>query len=66
MGNRLFTEVTDLTGLPKNLISDELVDILGHVGSNPQSMTIEDLREAMIKYLTAVMGPEDAEAPVSE
>lgn len=66
MGNRLFTEVTDLTGLPKNLISEELVEILGQVGSNPQAVTIEDLREAMIKYLTAVMGAEDADAPVAE
>lgn len=57
MGNELFTEVTDLTGLPKNLISSELVSILGNVGTSPQEMTLEDLRKAMATYLTEVIGP---------
>ncbi len=56
MGNRLFKEVTALTKLPKNLISEELVTILKNVGTSPQSMTLEDLRKAMAAYLTDVMG----------
>jgi hypothetical protein len=58
MGNRLFREVTDLTGLPKKLISEELVTILGRVGSTPQQVTLEDLRTAMAMYLTEVIGPD--------
>lgn len=58
MGNRLFSEVTDLTGLPKNLISDELVEILGEVGSTPHAVNMEDLRQAMAMYLMEVIGPE--------
>lgn len=57
MGNELFTEVTDLTGLPKSLISEELVSILGRVGATPHAVTLEDLRRAMATYLTEVIGP---------
>lgn len=62
MGNRLFKEVTDLTGLPKNLISKELVDILGRVGTTPHAVTLEDLRTAMAMYLTEVIGPDVVES----
>ena len=57
MGNELFKEVTDLTGLPKSLISEELVSILGRVGTSPHAVTLEDLRKAMATYLTEVIGP---------
>ncbi|MBI3557902.1 MAG: hypothetical protein HY074_16695 [Deltaproteobacteria bacterium] len=57
MGNELFKEVTDLTGLPKSLISEELVSILGRVGASPHAVTLEDLRKAMATYLTEVIGP---------
>ena len=57
MGNELFTEVADLTGLPKNLISEELVSILEQVGTTPHAVTLEDLRKAMATYLTEVVGP---------
>ena len=57
MGNRLFDEVTDLTGLPKNLISEELVSILEGAGTDPHAVTLEDLRKAMAMYLTEVMRP---------
>ena len=57
MGNELFKEVADLTGLPKSLISEELVSILGSVGTTPHAVTLEDLRKAMATYLTEVIGP---------
>lgn len=57
MGNRLFQEVADLTGLPKHLISEELVEILARVGATPHAVTLEDLREAMATYLMEVIGP---------
>lgn len=58
MGNRLFTEVTSLTGLPTNLISDELVGILGEVGTTSDAVNMKDLRQAMAMYLMEVIGPE--------
>jgi hypothetical protein len=60
MGNQLFTEVADLTGLPKQLISEELVSILGKVGTDPHAVTLEDLRMAMAAYLMEVIGTEEA------
>lgn len=65
MGNELFKEVTDLTGLPKSLISQELVDILGRVGTTPHAVTLEDLRKAMATYLTEVIGPNLMEEAVA-
>jgi hypothetical protein len=59
MGNELFKEVTDLTGLPKSLISEELVQILGQVGTTPHAVTLEDLRKAMATYLMEVIGSLD-------
>lgn len=68
MGNELFNEVTDLTGLPKNLISDELVSILGRVGTDSENVTLEELREAMASYLMEVIStiesPVDSEVSI--
>ncbi len=66
MGNRLFKEVTDLTGLPENLISKELVSILEQVGATPQAVTLEDLRKAMAAYLKEVIGPNLSESEIAE
>ena len=63
MGNELFKEVTDLTGLPKSLISEELVSILGQVGSNPHAVTLEDLRKAMATYLMEVIESLETDTP---
>jgi hypothetical protein len=58
IGNPLFQEIMVLTGLPKNHISEELVAILEEVGASPESVTLEDLRNAMAAYLMQVIGPE--------
>lgn len=54
MGNKLFAEVTELTGLPEDLISEELKGLLERKGVRPEQMTIESLREALADYLTQV------------
>lgn len=54
MGNKLFTEVTELTGLPEELISEELKSLLERKGVEPEQLTLESLREALADYLTQV------------
>jgi hypothetical protein len=55
MGNKLFSEVTELTGLPEELISEELKSLLERKGVAPEQMTMESLREALADYLTQVI-----------
>ena len=57
-GNALLEEVADLTGLPKGEISEELVQLLNKVGTDPNQLTIEQLRTAMIAYLSEIIGQE--------
>jgi hypothetical protein len=52
MGNKLFSEVTELTGLPEELIGEELKGLLENKGVAPDQMTMESLREALADYLT--------------
>lgn len=51
MGNKLFSEVTELTGLPEELIGEELKGLLENKGVAPEQMTMESLREALADYL---------------
>ncbi len=55
MGNKLFSEVTELTGLPEDLISEELKSLLERKGVAPEQVTMESLREALADYLTQVV-----------
>lgn len=55
MGNKLFSEVTELTGLPEDLISEELKILLERKGVAPDQVTMESLREALADYLTQVI-----------
>jgi hypothetical protein len=52
MGNKLFSEVTELTGLPEELIGEELKTLLERKGVEPEQLTLESLREALADYLT--------------
>jgi hypothetical protein len=54
MGNKLFEEVTDLTGLPEELIGDELKALLDKKGIAKEEMTIDCLREMLAEYLVEV------------
>jgi hypothetical protein len=67
VGNRLFKQVTELTGLPEELISEELRGLLERKGIEPDQVTIESLREALADYLAQValdaVEPNGAEKP---
>lgn len=54
MGNKLFADVTELTGLPSELIAPELASLLENKGVVPEDVTMESLRLAMLDYLQQV------------
>ena len=54
MGNKLFSRVTALTGLPQELIGQELTSLLERKGISPQEVTMQSLREALEEYLAEV------------
>ncbi len=55
MGNELFAQVTELTGLPAELIGPELKELLERKGIAPDQVTMESLREALADYLSTVV-----------
>jgi len=61
MGNKLFAEVTELTGLPEELIGEELKSLLERKGVAPDSLTMQSLREALADYLTQLSEEINAE-----
>jgi len=62
MGNKLFTQVTGMTGLPEELIGEELKSLLERKGVEPEQMTLESLREALADYLNQ-LAEEFADSP---
>ncbi len=54
MGNSLFTKVTSLTGLPEDLIGNELRELLDKKGTVPEECTMDSLRTALQDYLKEV------------
>lgn len=66
MGNKLFSEVTELTGLPEELISEELKTLLESKGVAPEEVTMESLREALADYLKQVILETDEEPAALE
>ena len=60
-GQDLLQTVVNLTGLPENLISKELDEILemsdASASKGKEALTLEDLRAAMLAYLESI-GPE--------
>ena len=64
MGNKLFSEVTQLTGLPEDLIQDELTKLLADKGVSPQQMTMESLRQAMAAYLEQIQKEMESSAEI--
>ena len=66
MGNKLFSEVTELTGLPEELIGEELKGLLENKGVAPEQMTMESLREALADYLNELAVQIEAEGEGEE
>ncbi len=63
LGNKLFDEVAELTGLPKHLIQEELALLLKKKGISPVEMTMESLREVLSEYLLTVVAQLESEGP---
>lgn len=55
MDDGLFEQITEATGLPKELVSRELSEILDRAGLGQNELTLETLREAMTAYLQDVI-----------
>jgi hypothetical protein len=55
MANELFKKVTDATGLPSELVSNELSQVLSGKGISKDDMTLDDLRLVMADYLREVI-----------
>ena len=53
-GEELFSTVVKLTGLPEEQMTEELSQILENKGCSSHSMTIEDLRTAVLAYLESL------------
>ncbi|MGZ3773738.1 MAG: hypothetical protein ACXVCY_06860 [Pseudobdellovibrionaceae bacterium] len=54
MGASLTKTVIEKTGLPPEMIEKEFNTILAKFGKNPESLTVEELREVMAEYLQLV------------
>jgi hypothetical protein len=55
MGEKLLKDVTEATGLPEELISNELAEMLRRAGHSPETLTMEGLRKVMADYLQDVL-----------
>jgi hypothetical protein len=72
-GQALLDTVASLTGLPEGLVQQELQEMLTVAGQSAGSVTLDELRQAMLLYLEALaqqeeslMDPEDAALRASE
>ncbi len=55
MAAKILQEVAELTGLPEAPIKNELQTIITQAGFNSESLTLEELREALSSYLQDVL-----------
>lgn len=55
MGDELFGKVTVATGLPADLVSEELERLLGKAGIKREDLTLEDLRKILAEYVQDVL-----------
>ncbi len=55
MGDKLLKEISEATGLPSQLIDDELIRLISEAGKSPSEASLEDLREVMAQYLQEVI-----------
>ena len=53
-GRELLEKVAELTGLPEDLAQEELGQIIESAGHSEGTLTLDQLREAMIAYLESL------------
>ena len=51
MANELFKKVAEATGLPSDLITKELTQIVSSKGLQSDDLTLDELRVVMAEYL---------------
>jgi hypothetical protein len=61
-GPELIDQVVTLTGLPDTLVQTELEQILGQAGCNKESLTLDELRTAMLAYLESMQAELEAQS----
>jgi hypothetical protein len=54
-GNHLFNTVVGATGLPEEPIRHELEKLILAAGKEPDTLSLEDLREVLADYLQTVL-----------
>ena len=47
MGDKLLNQISEATGLPENLVNDELSRLVSEAGKEPSEATLEDLRDIL-------------------
>jgi hypothetical protein len=55
MGDELFNQVTEATGLPQEWIANELGNLLAAAGVERSELTIDDLRRVLSDYVQDVL-----------
>jgi hypothetical protein len=59
-GQALLDTVATLTGLPEDLVQQELQELVAAAGQNPGNVTLDELRQAMLLYLEALALQEES------
>jgi hypothetical protein len=55
MGEKLFSEVTEATGLPNETISRELAELITSAGYDKETLTLDQLRHALAEYVQDIL-----------
>lgn len=55
MGNDLFNKVIAMSGLDKEVVTDELRRLLGEIGTSPEHVTEDEMRRSIQLYMYHVM-----------
>lgn len=55
MGAKLFTDVTEATGLPNEAISRELAEVISMAGYDKDTLTLDQLRHALAEYVQDIL-----------
>ncbi len=55
MEDNLFNKIIQNTGLPQDLISEELGDLLKNAGVEKTQVTLDELRDVLSNYLQDVL-----------
>lgn len=55
MGEQLLIDVASATGLPEDMVTRELGELIKKAGLDPARLTLEDLRQILAEYVQDVL-----------